>query len=440
MIGCSSSLPQDLSPELPPSFSGNGREVTPDAWWRSFDDATLDRLEATALADNFSLESSWQRLQQAEKVVERTASGLLPSVDASSSAELFRGTGFNGGNPSTEQFGIGLSAGYEVDLWGRIRSQVDAERMRARGRLADYRAAALTVSAEVAQTWYALVAARAQVGLIREQIDTNEKVSRQLKVRLGEGQGRSVDVLRQLQLVRESREQLAGAEAEVGVLENRLQVLLGRAPGKGIPHGDFPRFPATPATGVPASLIRRRPDVLRAYYEVRAANADLATAISNRFPRLSLGLTATSDENNFTRIIDDWLGTLSADLLAPLVDGGRRVAELERVEARRAELLADYRQAVLVALREVEDALVRERGQQTRLNELERQLELSRRSYSQLLKEYLNGNGGFIDVLTAMSGQQQIERDRIVARRDLFAVRIGLHRALAGGFSTPREP
>lgn len=246
LAGCSVPVPRDPGPALPASFSGDGSAVASDRWWRHFDDPRLSRQVECALQRNFSLESSWRRLQQAEAVVERTSSGLLPTLDGSGSAEFFEGTGFNGGNPSSEQFGIGLSARYEIDLWGRIGARIEAERSRQRARLADYRAAAVTLSAEVAQTWYARVAARARVDLIQAQIETNEQVRDQLQVRLREGQGRAVDLLRQAQLVRATREQLSVARAEAEVLENRLQVLQGQAPVGAVPAGDFPDFPAAP--------------------------------------------------------------------------------------------------------------------------------------------------------------------------------------------------
>lgn len=425
----------ELDLEMPASFSGSGMEATPDRWWRTFDDARLNELEERALAGNFTLESSWQRLRQAEAVGDREASDLFPDLDAFAEGSASRG---NGG---TEQLGLGLSAGYEVDLWGRIRSQVDAERFRARASLADYRAAALTLSAEVARTWYSLVESWEQRDLIERQIETNEKILSQLRVRLGEGQGRSVDVLRQQQLVRATREQLAVTESDIGVLGNRLAVLQGRAPdgGIGATERTLPALPAPPETGMPVRLLQRRPDVLRAFHQLRAADAELATAISDRYPRLNIGASLSSTGEDASDLFDDWIASVAGDLVAPVLDAGEREAEVRRARARRAELLADYGQAVLVAIREVEDNLILERKQRERIVELERQLELAQRSYQQLLNEYLNGASDFIDVLTSLTDEQQLRRDLLTARRNLLEFRIGLCRSLAGGFETSRE-
>lgn len=286
---------------LPGVFSASGIAATPDRWWRSFGDSRLNQLEERALVGNFSLASSWQRLRQAQARVDRESASLFPDLTASAESRINRG-----GDPNPNQaplglgLGLGISANYEVDLWGRIRSEVAAEQDRARASLADYRTAALTLSAEVARTWYALLAAREQRDLIGRQIGTNQKILDQLKVRLGEGQGRSVDVLRQQGLVRATREQEAAVESDLAVLANRLAVLQGQAPdGSPGPTGEnLPDLPPPPRTGRPVLLIQRRPDLLRASYEIRASDADLAAALRDRLPRLNLNFSSKSRGRN----------------------------------------------------------------------------------------------------------------------------------------------
>lgn len=249
------------------------------------------------------------------------------------------------------------------------------------------------LSAEVARTWYARVESWEQRDLIKRQIDTNEKILRQLEVRLGEGRGRSVDLLRQRQLVRATREQLAAAEADIGVLGNRLAVLQGRAADGaiGATERTLPELPPPPKTGLPVDLVQRRPDVLRAFHRLRAADAELAAAVSDRYPRLNLGASLSASDGDVSKLFDNWIASVAGDLVAPVLDAGERAAEVRRARARRAELLADYSGAVLVAIREVEDSLVRERKQRERITELKGQLELAGRSYRQLLNEYLEG-------------------------------------------------
>lgn len=436
LSGCSPQSPGPRpEPELPERFSGTGTEAVADRWWTAFDDRALNGLEQRALEGNFSLESSWQRLRQARAVAARERSGLFPDLDALADGRATRGS------DSTEQLGLGFAASYEVDLWGRIRSQSQAEALRAEASLADYRAAAVSLSAEVARTWYGLVEAWEQHALIERQVATNEKILRQLRVRVAKGQGRAVDLLRQEQLVRATREQLTIVEGNAGVLANRLAVLQGDTPRSSTRPGSahLPALPPPPSTGLPIRLLQRRPDVLSAFYRLRAADAELAAAISNRYPRLTLDSSVATAKSDTAGLFDDWLATLAGSLVAPLLDGGERAAEVSRTRARRAEVLADYRQTVLEAIREVEDNLLLERTQRVRINELSRQVDLAERSSRQLIVSYLNGGTDFIDVLTSLRTEQELRRDLLTARRTLIEIRIALYRALAGGFKTTRE-
>jgi NodT family efflux transporter outer membrane factor (OMF) lipoprotein len=420
-------------PEMPADFSGTGTQAIPDKWWKSFGDRELNTMEERALTSNFSLEATWQRLQQAEAVVERERSDLFPDLDA-----LLDGEAGSGGGRSVS---AGLAASYEIDFWGRIRSRVEAERLRSKASLASYRTAALTLSAEVARTWFQLVEARAQRDLIENQIDANEKVLRQLKVRLRQGQGRAVDILRQEQLVAATREQMTLVDSDIGVLKNRLAVLQGRAPQTGIAESrrSLPKLPPFPRTGLPAELIQRRPDVMEAFYLVQAADADLAAAISDRFPRINLTGFLTTSGGRGSSLFDDWLTSAAGSLIAPIIDGNERKSEVRRQRAIRKELLANYGQTVLVALREVEDSLVLERQQAAQITQLEKQLNLAERSYNQLLVEYFNGVSDYIDVLTSLTERQRLEREVLSAKRELIGVRVGLYRALAGGFKDKRR-
>jgi NodT family efflux transporter outer membrane factor (OMF) lipoprotein len=434
--GCSvrtAPLPPTIEP--PPSFSTTGGASLAERWWTAFDDPELDRLVARALDANLDVESAWQRLRQARAVVAREGAQLYPELDGT-----FDATTREPGPPESE-LRFGLAASYEVDLWGRIRSSVDAERFRALATLADYQTVALSVSAEVARTWYELVEARSQSTLLAEQVETNETVLRLLRARFGSGQIRAVDILRQKQLVEATRERLIQAETRVEVLENLLAVLLGRAPQEGVDTlvGDLPELPPLPDTGLPAELVQRRPDVRRAFELLQAADRDLAAAISNRYPRLSLSASLSTSDAGADELFDDWMRSLAGNLLAPLFDGGRRRAEVDRNEALRAQRLYEYGQATLVAFREVEDALIQEAKQLERIESLREQVDLASRAYEQLQIEFFNGLADYIDVLTALTEQQQLRRDLIAARRDLLEFRIALYRALAGAVPSGRE-
>lgn len=422
-----------LSPpvEPPVAFSMSGEAAVEDRWWGAFDDAQVDSLVGTALASNLSLEATWHRLVAARASVSKEAASLFPDFEGTIDGAVDRGT-----SPDGESARLRFVSEYELDLWGRVRSGVAAERHRFRASRADYQTAALSLSAEVVRTWYQLLDARSQLDLFERQIETNTQVLALIRARFGSGQVRSVDILRQKQLLESTHEQRIGAEQNVRLLEHRLAVLLGRSPKSGVdyaPH-PLPDPPPLPATGVPAELIQRRPDVRQAFSLLRAADRDVAVAITNRYPRLTLSAStsSTNDGNGF----EDWARNLTAGLFAPIFNAGELGAEVRRTRALREQRLHAYGQTILTAFREVEDALVQESKQAERIKSIDAQVQLSQQTYDQLRLEYLNGISEYLDVLTALTAQQRLQRDLISARRVLLENRIALYRALAGRIET----
>ena len=437
LSGCS---PRVVSPSLPvdppKAFSTAGSHALTERWWTAFGDAEVDSLVDTALQSNISLETAWHRLRGAQAVVDRESASLIPDLDVLFQAEVERSE-----SGDDETLRLGVASDYEIDLWGKIRSAVDAERYRSRATRADYRTAALSLSAEVVRTWYQLMEARSQLDLFDRQIDTNTKVLSLIRARFGSGQVRSVDILRQRQLLESTREQKIGAESRIQVLENRLAVLLGRPPRDRIEytHRPLPDLPPLPDTGLPAELIQRRPDVQKAYNLLRAADRDLAVAVTSRYPRLSLTASASSSSDDPGGLFENWARNLTVGLLAPIFNAGELGAEVDRNRAVKQERLSDYGQTVLTAFQEVENALVQERKQVERIRSIREQVRLARQTYEQLRLEYLNGISDYLDVLAALTADQRLERELISARLVLLEYRVALYRALAGGFETSRE-
>ncbi len=438
LAGCASQPEEEPAPpvSVPESFSASGEEPAPERWWRSFGDERLNELVQDGLDANLDLLTAWQRLRAARATVDQQSASLYPNLNATANGEVTN----SDSSDSQETLSLGLSSEYEVDLWGRINSQVDAEQFRARATEADYRTAALTVTAEVTRAWYQLKAQRAQLDLAESQIRTNRDVVRLLETQFASGQAGSADVLRQRQLLASTEEQRLGVESDLRVLENQLAVLLGRAPrNTELPEGrGLPELPPLPDTGVPAELVQRRPDVRQAFNQLQAADADLAAAISNQFPRLTLTASASTQDNSVQDLFDNWATTLAANLVAPLIDAGQRDAQVSQARAVRRQRLYEYGQTVLTAFREVEDALVQERKQRQVIERIKRQLTLADATYEQLRRQYFNGQVGYIDVLTALTDRQDLERSLISARRQLIEFRIALYQALAGGFD-PRQ-
>jgi len=439
MAGCApqTKIP-DLPAENPPSFSESGTEVMSDRWWQTFDDEQLNKLVDSALMNNFDLRTSWQRLMAAEASARRESASLFPWLDASAGGQVSRPESRTM-NPQTVS--ADLTASYEVDLWGKIRSQADAAAFRAEASRRDYKAAAISLSAEIARAWFRLMETQSQLHLINSQIETNEKVLSLLEARFGSGQIRSVDILRQEQLLESTREQKVTLQTEKKLLENRLAVLTGKPPQKDLvyKYDSLPQLSPMPEAGLPTDLVQRRPDVQRAYKELKAADRDMASAISNQYPRLSMSASLSSTAANAQDLFDNWLSSFAGNLFAPLMYAGQRQAEVDRTEAVKKQRLYQYGQTILTAFREVEDALVQEKKQKEKIESIWKQLEMARQTYEQLRLEYFNGMSDYLDVLTALDEEQRLQRDLLSAKLALMEYRIGLYRALAGGFETGRE-
>ena len=433
-----SPTPVDTGVSAPERFARTGAEPPSARWWTDFGATALDSLVDSALESNLDVRTARERIREADAVLGIESARRLPSLDATATGELREGEGFVFG----EEMSLGLRSSYELDLFGAVDASVEADRFRAAAVRADLRAVEHVVAAEVASTWCRVVEARSQVDLLRRQEETNVAVLELLGARFGSGRIRSVDVLRQRQLVESTRERIHEAEGRLRTSEHALAVLLGRPAGSAMATGtvELPALPPLPATGVPAALVERRPDVRRAWFDVQAADRDLATAIRERYPRIDLTASITTTASEPSGLFEDWIARLAGDLLAPIFRGGALRAEVERTDAVRAQRLFDYVQAVLEAFREVEDALVLEQKQSERIRSLDRQIELAVQSYEQLRSQYLNGLGGYLDVLTALTETQELRRARLAVQRARLETRIALYRALAGPIHDPRVP
>ncbi len=421
-----------------PAFSVMDGARQPEKWWTVFGDRELDAQVEQALAQNLTLAAAWQRLEAAGALVRRESAALLPELDGTASAAYQDPLNREGDT----DFQLGLEASYEVDLWGRIDALVEAEEQRARASLEDYQTAALTLSAEVTLAWFQLLEARQQRTLLLEQIENNEKILTVLNARFASGQIRSADVLRQRQLIEATREQLFGVETQIGLFAHLLRVLQGQPPQGGPEYPDVPLpvIPALPATGLPSELVQRRPDVRSAFHLLHAENAELAAAVADQYPRVSLTASLTTSTDAPERLFETWAGSVAGQLVAPLFDGGRRDAEVSRREALVREQFSTYAQRVIDAFQEVEDALLRERQQLKIVSSVERQLEINGSVNQQLRVQYLNGGTDYLSLLSSLTEGQRLQRALLSARLDLLRARVSLYRALAGGLETPELP
>ena len=423
---------------LPADFSGSGADNLPEHWWESFGDAVLDRLIEQALAKNFSLQSVWARLDQAAAVERIASAELYPSLDVDGSAG--RSWSHNSRGSTTNVYSIGAMAGYEVDLWGRIDSNSKAATLDRQATEAELTAAAISLSAEVATTWYQLVEQYGQQVLVSSQLETNTRVLELITLRFRRGKVGATDVLQQRQLAESNRGELANVKSLIGVLEHQLAILLGATPDSRVsePQAELISLPPLPVTGIPAELVQRRPDLRQQFYSLQAADQRTAAAVADRFPRINLLGSTDSLASDVDDLFNNWLSNLTANLVAPVIDGGRRRAEVDRSRAVTEQSLSDYRQQLIDALGEVEDALLREQQQRAFIDSLDKQLVLSEQVIGRVRDSYLFGAVDYLRVLDVLITNQNLERSRLTAQRDLIDNRIALCRALAGGWTLER--
>lgn len=441
-LGCAPKVANiDLPYDTLEAFSKSGEADLPTKWWLSFEDGQLNALIDSALRMNLSLKNVWYQLEEAGALVGIAGSERWPEISAQIQS------GFSVPEPDFvggENTQVSLRANYEVDLWGRIRYSLHAEQYRYKANYYDFKTASISLSGEIALTYFRLKTTAVQLSLVDEQFETNEQVLALIRARFAGGQVKGVDILRQQQLIENTREQKIELEIQMEILKNQLAILVGRPPAQDFRTAvnvldTLPRLPPLPDTGVPLDLINRRPDVLSAYYQLQASDRELAAAISNKYPRLDISITTAFRSNSFEGLLESQAGSFAGSLLAPLFYGKRLKEEANRSEAVRQQLTQLYAQTVLIAFQEVENNLIQEVKLNEQIAVMEEQLRLATETLGQLRIEYLHGSIAYLDVLSTLTQQQQLRREIVDVRMGLIETRIGLYRALAGSFATETE-
>lgn len=411
-----------------------------DRWWLEFDDPQLHSYIDRALNSNFSLRATRERLIQARAVARKAGADLVPSVDGRLNvSEKQRRE--NSSTTSESDLLIGIAADYELDLWNRLQSTEEAALLDANARNEDLQAAALTIAAQVANVWYQLIESNRQLQLLKQQQEVNELGLELIRVRFTAGQIGIADLLQQQQLIESKNGEQALQKVTSETLFNQLAILTGSSPGELLlpEMPEITEFPPLPSTGIPADLLTNRPDIKSDYLELKAADKRVAAAIADRYPKISITADLNSSGSSTGDLFDNWLASLAANLLTPIIDGGKRKAEVDRTSAVAREKLNTYSQTVITAVGEVEDALSREREQRAYLDSLEIQLSLATRTIANVRDRYKQGAEDYQRVLTALLSQQGLERNLLSGKRQLITYRVDLYRALGGTAIAPGQ-
>ena len=440
LVSCSAFTPRArISPEgdLPETFSLYTQEPDPAGrWWEEFGDPELTAMVDLALSGNFTIREAWSRLAQARARAVQAGAARYPDLAATAGATRSRTrAGTASRNSRTErEYSLGVAGGYELDLWGRVRSEREAAELETTATREDLNSAAVTLASEIAVRWVEIVSLKMQQRLLAQQLETNLTYLELIELRFRRAMVSALDVYQQKQVVENVRAEIPLVEGREQLLRHELSLLMGRPPRACPPvtRAELPEPSPVPSTGIPADLLAARPDLRAAGLRLRAADRQVSVARAKRLPDISLSANAVYGADQLNSLFETWVVSLAENLTAPLFDAGRRKAEVERAGAAAEEALAGYRSAVLNAVKEVEDALVTEATQREHIRGLAKVISAARRALEEAGVRYRNGLNEYLPVLTQLRTVQELERDLIQQRRDMLIARIGLYRALGG--------
>lgn len=403
------------------------------SWWQSFKDAELDDLVGAGLSGNFGLQQFVARIEQATALARKSGAELYPTlgVTAGYDGEWDGLTVGSDSDDRTDSTSLSVRLVWEADLWQRLASLKQADRLEAEATIEDWLGARLLLSSLIAETYFSIKEQRSQLEVIRRQIEINERLLRLITLSFGQGQSSIVDVLQQREQLEATQTRIPGTESSIGQLEFALNLLLGRTSDAAyaMTSSELERPPPLPAPGIPAQLVTARPDLRSAQKRVLALDYDVGVAVADQFPTLVIGGSINWQGNPS---FSDEIYSVFAGLAAPLFDAGRRRSEVRYREARLKEALAGYSELFLEALLEVEGALLRERKNEESLILVEKQLATAQRLLREAQNRFSQGLTDYLPVFTSLAIVQSLEREVVRSRLDVLSSRISLHLALGG--------
>ncbi|MDE2047962.1 MAG: efflux transporter outer membrane subunit [Betaproteobacteria bacterium] len=401
----------------------------PDAWWTLFGDATLDALETQVAVGNANLQASVAQMRVAQASLAAAEAGRWPTLGAGLSASRSRaqvGTGSRSVAAVDNSVALSASASWEVDLWGRLSQLASSAQARYDASRADLAAATLSTQATLAQTYFALRTAEAQLALFDRTVQGYERSLQVTRNRYAAGVVSAADVAQAQSQLQSAQAAQLEAATQRAQLEHAIAVLLGRPPASfTLAPGALPeRTPGVPAL-LPAALLQRRPDIAAAQWRVAAANANIGAARAAYFPTLTLAASGGYRGTSLSDLVSapNLFWSLGPAVALTLFDGGGRRAATDQAVAQADLAAATYRQTVLTALQEVEDNLVAAANLR-REGQIQTEAVASARRAQQIVEnQYKAGTVAYQNVVSAQITTFTAERTLLDARnRELAAV------------------
>jgi NodT family efflux transporter outer membrane factor (OMF) lipoprotein len=407
------------------------------AWWARFGDPELTSLVERGARANLELREADARVREAQALRRASFALFWPSLDLAAETRSEAG---GSGAPRDGVFAA-LDAAWQLDVFGGTRRALEAANADLAARIEDRRALALLLVGEIAQSYIELRGFEAQLDTVERNLGAQREIASLTEAQLRAGLASDLDVERARALVAVTAAELPPLAAARRASEHRLAVLLGVSPpslgAELAAGGPIPSAPGDPLVGLPADLLRRRPDLARAERELAATSARIGVAEAELYPRVTLlgsvGIQSTS-WNQSAGLVG-----VGPSVVWPVFAAGRIRANVAAADARQAQALARYEQAVLLAFEDVENWLARHQSEQRRRDSLREAVVANREAAELAQRLWANGLGGFLDVLVAERSLFEAESQLVASETAVSTSRVALYVALGGGWQAAEE-
>jgi len=448
LAGCASHGPVTQAPpkvDLPAGWNGaaapNHQEWPDKHWWQRFGSPELSRLVDEGQSSNLELAGALARVKQAEAEARIAGVSLLPT--ASFYTDASRAMPIRRGSPSTSA-DSGVQVSYEIDFWGKNKASVASAEASLEANRFDRQTVALTVTSGIVATYLQVLSLHDRLAVAREHVANAEHVLTLVEAQAGAGSASPLDLARQRSAVAQQKAEIPDLVQQEREAQAALAILLGKTPQtfsvapKGLDTITLPEV----SPGLPSELLARRPDIRRAEADLAAADANIAVARANLFPSINLTGAMGAQSSALLSILNapNLLANVSASLMAPIFDGGRRERERDYAIARKQELVQVYRATVIAALSEVDTALgqIHSLDEQQRLKKLE--LEQARQAYDLSEIRYQSGAEDFMTVLDTQRALSDVQNDMGILKLKRLQATVSLYKALGGGWKDEPDP
>jgi NodT family efflux transporter outer membrane factor (OMF) lipoprotein len=450
----------DISPETQPATRGASTQPAVDItrWWQSLGDPELNTLIARAVASNLDLAQALARVQEARSSEAVTAGGVLPFVEASGA--LAKGTGTNSTkgrvssplNAGTNTTGlheitqvVGFDAGWEIDLWGKFRRELEAAAADTQAAVEARNDVLVTLVSDVARAYIDVRTAQLRLAIATQNISTADQSLNLVQQRFNRGLTNELDVALARRLAATERATVAPLQFSITQAQRRLAVLLGQSPES--LHDELaasqplPRPPVDLVTGVPIDALQRRPDIREAERRLAAENARIGVATADLFPRIAVtgGFGLQGQGLTQQPYTDSFIWSAGPTAILPIFDFGRIDSMIELENFRTQELFYRYKKQVLTAIEEVDDAAGNYNAQQDRLTHLREALDASQRAVTLASGRYERGLIDFLNVLDAQRQLYELQDEYTLAEQTTVDQYIAVYKSLGGGWQPYQE-